>query len=168
MSLLWQARFFTTVNHLRDLPNTQVPGNCFRRPLERRQIDGDQYPVQTRKNSRSRRKRLAEPSISITFRSAAPTSASTARMKPRSMKSAHCWSICQVTATRKCRVHAKLHWQELLGDYVQRREQLAALVLIVDARRPFTDLDIQMLEWFATNRQADALHPDQIGQTQSQ
>ena len=44
---------------------------------------------------------------------------------------------------------AKLHWQELLGDYVQRREQLAALILIVDSRRPFTELDIQMLEWFA-------------------
>ena len=44
---------------------------------------------------------------------------------------------------------AKLHWQRLLGDYVQRRDQLAALVLIMDSRRPFTDLDIQMLEWFA-------------------
>jgi GTP-binding protein len=44
---------------------------------------------------------------------------------------------------------AKLHWQRLLGDYVQRREQLAALVLIMDSRRPFTELDIQMLEWFA-------------------
>jgi GTP-binding protein len=44
---------------------------------------------------------------------------------------------------------AKDHWQKLLGDYVQRREQLAALVLIMDARRPFTDLDTQMLEWFA-------------------
>ncbi|MDB5747910.1 MAG: YihA family ribosome biosis GTP-binding protein, partial [Massilia sp.] len=45
--------------------------------------------------------------------------------------------------------NAKLHWQKLLGDYVQRREQLAALVLIMDSRRPFTDLDVQMLEWFA-------------------
>ena len=44
---------------------------------------------------------------------------------------------------------AKLHWQRLLGDYVQQREQLAALILIMDSRRPFTDLDIQMLEWFA-------------------
>jgi GTP-binding protein len=44
---------------------------------------------------------------------------------------------------------AKLHWQRLLGDYVQRREQLAALILIMDSRRPFTELDIQMLEWFA-------------------
>ena len=32
---------------------------------------------------------------------------------------------------------------------MQRREQLAALILIMDSRRPFTDLDIQMLEWFA-------------------
>lgn len=44
---------------------------------------------------------------------------------------------------------AKLHWQGLLGDYVQKRAQLAALVLIIDSRRPFTALDIQMLEWFA-------------------
>src|SRR3569832_1308173 len=29
MSLLWQARFFTTVNHLRDLPKTQVPEIAF-------------------------------------------------------------------------------------------------------------------------------------------
>jgi GTP-binding protein len=45
--------------------------------------------------------------------------------------------------------NAKLHWQKLLGDYVQRRDQLAALVLIMDSRRPFTELDLQMLEWFA-------------------
>jgi GTP-binding protein len=32
---------------------------------------------------------------------------------------------------------------------VQRRDQLAALVLIMDSRRPFTELDVQMLEWFA-------------------
>jgi GTP-binding protein len=44
---------------------------------------------------------------------------------------------------------AKQHWQRLLGDYVQRRDQLAALILIMDSRRPFTDLDVQMLEWFA-------------------
>ncbi|EGF31997.1 GTP-binding protein EngB [Oxalobacteraceae bacterium IMCC9480] len=29
MSQLWQARFFTTVNHLRDLPTTQVPEIAF-------------------------------------------------------------------------------------------------------------------------------------------
>jgi GTP-binding protein len=44
---------------------------------------------------------------------------------------------------------SKIHWQKLLGDYVQHREQLAGLVLIMDSRRPFTELDVQMLEWFA-------------------
>ncbi len=44
---------------------------------------------------------------------------------------------------------AKHHWQDLLGRYVQAREQLVALVLIMDARRPFTELDVEMLEWFA-------------------
>ena len=44
---------------------------------------------------------------------------------------------------------AKDHWQLLLGQYVQVREQLVALVLIMDARRPFTELDTEMLEWFA-------------------
>ena len=29
MSILWQARFFTTVNRLRDLPDTQVPEIAF-------------------------------------------------------------------------------------------------------------------------------------------
>ena len=29
MSKLWQARFFTTVNQLRDLPTTQVPEIAF-------------------------------------------------------------------------------------------------------------------------------------------
>lgn len=32
---------------------------------------------------------------------------------------------------------------------MQAREQLTALVLIMDARRPFTELDVEMLEWFA-------------------
>jgi GTP-binding protein len=44
---------------------------------------------------------------------------------------------------------AKNHWNQLLGSYIQTRRQLSALVLIMDSRRPFTDLDIQMLEWFA-------------------
>jgi GTP-binding protein len=44
---------------------------------------------------------------------------------------------------------AKNHWQQLLGRYVQIRAPLAGLVLIMDARRPFTELDIEMLEWFA-------------------
>ncbi|MFN6961668.1 MAG: ribosome biogenesis GTP-binding protein YihA/YsxC [Rhodocyclaceae bacterium] len=39
-------------------------------------------------------------------------------------------------------------WQGLLEHYLTRREALVGLVLIMDARRPLTELDRQMIEWF--------------------
>ena len=39
-------------------------------------------------------------------------------------------------------------WQGLLEDYLKRRQALVGLVLIMDARRPLTELDCQMLDWF--------------------
>jgi GTP-binding protein len=40
------------------------------------------------------------------------------------------------------------HWQGVLAAYLTRRTSICGLVLIMDARRPLTDLDRQMLEWF--------------------
>lgn len=40
-------------------------------------------------------------------------------------------------------------WRGLLEVYLTQRENLAGLVLIMDSRRPFTDLDKQMIAWFA-------------------
>ena len=40
-------------------------------------------------------------------------------------------------------------WDVLLGPYLQTREPLKGLVVIMDSRRPLTDMDWQMLEWFA-------------------
>jgi GTP-binding protein len=42
----------------------------------------------------------------------------------------------------------KYHWNALLSDYLQEREQLVGMVLIVDSRRGITDLDEQMIQWF--------------------
>ena len=42
-----------------------------------------------------------------------------------------------------------LHWESLLSEYLQTREALCGLVVIMDARHPLTDLDEQMLSWFA-------------------
>ncbi len=39
-------------------------------------------------------------------------------------------------------------WQGLLEHYLTRRQELAGLVMIMDARRPLTDLDRQMINWF--------------------
>jgi GTP-binding protein len=44
----------------------------------------------------------------------------------------------------------RLQWQGLLEHYLTRRQALTGLVLIMDARRPFTELDRQMIGWFAT------------------
>lgn len=39
-------------------------------------------------------------------------------------------------------------WMGFLGSYLQTREPLAGLVLIMDARHPLTELDRQLLQWF--------------------
>lgn len=39
-------------------------------------------------------------------------------------------------------------WQGVLAAYLSRRTSICGLVLIMDARRPLTELDRQMLEWF--------------------
>ena len=44
------------------------------------------------------------------------------------------------------------HWVTLLGDYLQTRKQLIGLILIMDARHPLKELDKQMLDFFAVTR----------------
>lgn len=46
------------------------------------------------------------------------------------------------------------HWEKLLSDYLQTRESLKGLVLIMDIRHPLKSLDIQMLDWFAPTGKA--------------
>lgn len=148
MSRLWQARFFTTVNQLRDLPGTTVPEIAF----AGRSNAGKSTAINILTNQKG-----------LAFASKTP--GRTQHINYFSIGGAHVgqhrkdavrvdeieallvdlpgYGYAEVSGT------AKLHWQKLLGDYVQRRDQLAALILIMDSRRPFTDLDVQMLEWFA-------------------
>ncbi|WP_340620179.1 ribosome biogenesis GTP-binding protein YihA/YsxC [Xenorhabdus siamensis] len=41
----------------------------------------------------------------------------------------------------------KLKWQRALGEYLQKRECLQGLVVLMDIRHPLKDLDRQMIEW---------------------
>ena len=41
------------------------------------------------------------------------------------------------------------HWEGLLGRYLQTRQPLKGLVLIMDSRHPLKELDWRMLEFFA-------------------
>lgn len=46
----------------------------------------------------------------------------------------------------------RAHWIKLLGNYLQTREALTGLVLIMDSRHPLKELDCQMLEFFAVTK----------------
>lgn len=48
------------------------------------------------------------------------------------------------------------HWRELMSRYVENRASLAGLIIVMDARRPLTDFDWQMLTW--TREQSLATH----------
>jgi GTP-binding protein len=148
MSKLWQARFFTTVNHLRDLPDTKVPEVAF----AGRSNAGKSSAINVLTNQKMLAFASKTPGRTqhINFFSIGGAHVGQHRKDPTIVEEIQAllvdlpgYGYAEVSGT------AKLHWQKLLGDYVQRREQLAALVLIMDSRRPFTDLDIQMLEWFA-------------------
>ncbi|WP_295003394.1 ribosome biogenesis GTP-binding protein YihA/YsxC [uncultured Dechloromonas sp.] len=39
-------------------------------------------------------------------------------------------------------------WEGLIGPYLSKRDQLVGLVVIMDSRRPFTDLDVRLIDWF--------------------
>lgn len=39
------------------------------------------------------------------------------------------------------------HWQKLLDTYLQKRQCLAGLVLMMDSRHPLKPYDLQMLDW---------------------
>lgn len=41
----------------------------------------------------------------------------------------------------------KLQWQKALGEYLQKRECLAGVVILMDIRHPLKDLDQQMIDW---------------------
>ena len=41
----------------------------------------------------------------------------------------------------------KRKWQQALGEYLQKRECLKGLVVLMDIRHPLKDLDMQMIEW---------------------
>ncbi len=148
MSQLWQARFFTTVNQLRDLPGTTVPEIAF----AGRSNAGKSTAINILTNQKGLAFASKTPGRTqhINYFSIGGAHVAQHRKDPTIVEEIRAllvdlpgYGYAEVSGT------AKLHWQKLLGDYVQRREQLAALVLIMDSRRPFTDLDVQMLEWFA-------------------
>lgn len=47
----------------------------------------------------------------------------------------------------------RVRWRSLLEHYLLQRPTLVGLILIMDARRPMTELDRRMIDWFTPTRQ---------------
>ena len=134
--LLHQARFFTTVNHLRDLPPTPQPEVAF----AGRSNAGKSTAI----NILCNQKRLAFASKTpgrtqhINYFSVGKEDEPTAYLVDLPG-----YGYAEVPGA------AKAHWEALLSTYLQSRSQLRGMILMMDSRRPLTDLDRRMIEWFA-------------------
>jgi GTP-binding protein len=134
--LLHQSRFFTTVNHLRDLPTTVTPEIAF----AGRSNAGKSTAI----NILCNQKRLAFASKTpgrtqhINYFSVGPADEPAGHLVDLPG-----YGYAEVPGA------AKAHWEALLASYLQSRAQLRGMILMMDARRPLTELDRRMIEWFA-------------------
>ena len=152
MSRLWQTRFYTTVNRLGDLPPLDVPEIAF----AGRSNAGKSTAINVLCNQKNLAHASRTPGRTqhINFFSVGGAHVGQHRKDPTKTDEIEAFLVdlpgygfAQVPQS------AKEHWQTLLADYLMTRSQLAGLVLVMDARRPFQPLDTQLLEWFsATGR----------------
>jgi GTP-binding protein len=133
MELFSKVKFFVTVNHLRDLPEHGGREVAF----AGRSNAGKSSAINTLAN----RTRLA-------FTSKTP--GRTQHINFFSLGEDHFLVDLPGYGYAKVPPDVQHHWEHLLSQYLQTRKTLCGLVIIMDARHPLTDLDKQMLEWFAT------------------
>jgi GTP-binding protein len=134
--LLHQARFYITVNHLRDMPPTAQPEIAF----AGRSNAGKSTAI----NVLCNQKQLAFASKTpgrtqhVNYFSVGPADEPVAYVVDLPG-----YGYAEVPGA------AKEHWEKLLSSYLQSRAQLRGLILMMDSRRPLTELDRRMIEWFA-------------------
>lgn len=132
MGLFSRAAFFTTVNHLRDLPLHGGREVAF----AGRSNAGKSSAINTLANHT----RLA-------FTSKTP--GRTQHINYFALGENRYLVDLPGYGYAKVPPDVRAHWEGLLSQYLQTREALCGLVVIMDARHPLTALDEQMLTWFA-------------------
>jgi GTP-binding protein len=132
MGLFSKAQFFTTVNHFRDLPLHGGREVAF----AGRSNAGKSSAINTLANHT----RLA-------FTSKTP--GRTQHINYFSLGENRFLVDLPGYGYAKVPPDVQQHWESLLSKYLQMREFLCGLVIIMDARHPLTSLDEQMLDWFA-------------------
>ena len=132
MGLFSKAEFFTTVNHLRDLPLHGGKEVAF----VGRSNAGKSSAINTLANHT----RLAYTS---------KTPGRTQHLNYFSLGDSKFLVDLPGYGYARVPPDVQKHWEALLSQYLQTREALCGLVIIMDARHPLTALDEQMLDWFA-------------------
>ena len=132
MGLFSQAAFYTTVNHLHDLPQHGGQEVAF----VGRSNAGKSSAINTLANHT----RLAYTS---------KTPGRTQHLNYFSLGNGNFLVDLPGYGYAKVPPDVQKHWEDLLGQYLQSREALCGLVVIMDARHPLTPLDEQMLDWIA-------------------
>jgi GTP-binding protein len=131
MSIFQHATFFTTVNHLRDLPAESSLEIAF----AGRSNAGKSSAL----NRLARQNRLA-------FVSKMP--GRTQHINYFSLGGSRFLVDLPGYGYAKVPEEIRAHWGNLLSIYLATRQPLYGLVLIMDVRHPLTPLDVQMLGWF--------------------
>ena len=134
LAWLHSARFLTTASQLQELPPSTLPEIAF--------VGRSNAGKSTAINTLTQQRRLAFASRTpgrtqhINLFEAGPRLAPDVRL-------ADLPGYGYAAVARA----AKLRWQEVMARYLERRESLTAVVLMVDARHGFTPLDRQLLVW---------------------
>ena len=131
MGLFSKAKFYTTVNHMRDLPHHGGREVAF----VGRSNAGKSSAINTLANHT----RLA-------FTSKTP--GRTQHINFFELGDGNYLVDLPGYGYAQVPPDVQAHWEQLLGNYLQTREELAGLVVIMDARHPLTDRDQGMLDWF--------------------
>jgi GTP-binding protein len=138
VALAWahSARFFTTASQLSQLPASETPEIAF--------VGRSNAGKSTAINRLAQQKRLA-------FASRTPGRTQHINLFQVGPKDAPDTLFADLPGYGYAAVErsAKLRWQEVMADYLQLRRPLHGVVLMIDARLGFTELDQRLLALMA-------------------
>lgn len=132
MGLFSQATFYTTVNHIKDLP-----------------IHGGREVAFVGRSNAGKSSAINTLANHVRLAYTSKTPGRTQHLNYFSLGNDGYIVDLPGYGYAKVPPEAKRHWESLLSTYLQKREELAGLVVIMDVRHPLTELDEKMLEWFA-------------------
>lgn len=130
------ARFLTTASRLVELPPTELPEIAF--------VGRSNAGKSTAINTLTQQKRLA-------FASKRPGRTQHINLFELGPKAAPNALFADLPGYGYAAVQrsAKLRWQKVMSDYLAVRRSLSGIVVLVDSRLGFTDIDLQLLDFIA-------------------